>query len=366
VIDAAADDAERVRGALTALGARDAERVTAAVAAGELAFGDAVAAVAGHPEQDVPESIRMLYRALLGREADLPGLASHQEAIASGRAGLADVVQSILVSTEFAGSTLGAALARVAAVAAVPTLYARPRHVESIDTCHFYHAMDLPGIGVVGGEWDLRPGIGDYLGDVDVHGRRVLDVGAASGFVSFELERRGAEVVAYDLPADGPWDVVPQARADLDRYAAERRHLLRRLRNGFWFAHRRLGSSVRLIEGRADQIPVEAGRFDVAVVSSILMHLRDPVRALQAIAGVTDGAIVVAEPSVIDAHEPLLLFRPARETLLDTWWAFTPAAIAGMLAMLGFADTRVYHHRQRTGDGGEAPYFTVVGRRPAG
>ena len=364
---AAADDAELVARALEALGVREADALATAVAAGDRAFLDAVATVARQPAQDDAESIRALYRALLGREADLPGLASHHEAILSGRACLIDVVDAILLSREFSATTLGAALARIADAAVAPGPYARPRVVPSIDTCHFYHAMDLPGVGDVGGEWDLRPNIDDYLGNIDVRGRRVLDVGAASGFVSFELERRGADVVAYDLPADAPWDVVPRADADLAGYAEERRRLLHRLRNGFWLAHRRLGSTVRLIEGRADEIPVEAGRFDIAVVSSILMHLRDPVRALQAVARVTDGAIVVAEPSMIDTpDEPLLLFRPARERLLDTWWAFTPAAVAGMLAMLGFADTRVVHHRQRTGDGGETRYFTIVARRTAG
>jgi predicted nicotinamide N-methyase len=35
-----------------------------------------------------------------------------------------------------------------------------------------------------------------YLGNFDFVGKRVLDVGAASGFLTFEMEKRGAEVVA--------------------------------------------------------------------------------------------------------------------------------------------------------------------------
>jgi SAM-dependent methyltransferase len=224
--------------------------------------------------------------------------------------------------------------------------------------------MDLPGIGEVGGEWDLRPGIEAYLGAVRVDGRRVLDVGAASGFVTFELERRGGEVVAYDLPEDAPWDVVPRADADLDVYAGERRRLLHRLRNGFWLAHRLLGSRARLIEGRADRIPAAAGRFDVAVLSSVLMHLRDPLGALEAVARLTDDTIVVAEPLMTPASEAaVLLFRPATERLLDTWWSFTPSAVTGMLAVLGFTSHRVTRHRQRTGSGALVDYFTVLATR---
>ncbi len=39
----------------------------------------------------------------------------------------------------------------------MPTdLYASPIDVQSVDECYFYHVMDIPGIGVVGEEWDLR------------------------------------------------------------------------------------------------------------------------------------------------------------------------------------------------------------------
>jgi len=34
--------------------------------------------------------------------------------------------------------------------------YAAPRKVESAKECTFYHVMDIPTHGVVGGQWDLR------------------------------------------------------------------------------------------------------------------------------------------------------------------------------------------------------------------
>jgi hypothetical protein len=41
----------------------------------------------------------------------------------------------------------------------------------------------------------------DAYGFPDVHGKRVIDIGRASGFFSFEFERRGAaQVVAVDMP----------------------------------------------------------------------------------------------------------------------------------------------------------------------
>ena len=62
--------------------------------------------------------------------------------------------------------------------------------------------MDLPGVGQVDGQWDLRGDLRRYLGGVDVAGKRCLDIGTASGFLSFEMEKEGAEVVSFD--ADDP------------------------------------------------------------------------------------------------------------------------------------------------------------------
>ncbi|MEE9185219.1 MAG: hypothetical protein V3U39_12205, partial [Acidimicrobiia bacterium] len=78
-------------------------------------------------------------------------------------------------------------------------VFALPREVTDINECYFYHSMDIPRHGAVDGEWDLREGVTEYLGGVDFAGKRVLEVGTASGFLCFHMESQGAEVVAYDL-----------------------------------------------------------------------------------------------------------------------------------------------------------------------
>ena len=67
-----------------------------------------------------------------------------------------------------------------------------------LNECVFYHSMDLPGLGTVEGQWDLRGRFDEYIGGIDVNGKTFLDVGAASGFLSFEAERRGASVISFD------------------------------------------------------------------------------------------------------------------------------------------------------------------------
>src|SRR5579884_164015 len=65
----------------------------------------------------------------------------------------------------------------------------------------WYHSIDLPGGGVIAGIQSLeqlRARIAQYPIPQDLRGKRVLDIGAWDGWFSFEMERRGAEVVAID------------------------------------------------------------------------------------------------------------------------------------------------------------------------
>jgi SAM-dependent methyltransferase len=243
------------------------------------------------------------------------------------------------------------------------------RSMPSLDECYFYHVMDIPGVGRVGGEWDLRGRVDDYIGRVDVSGRRVLDVGPASGFISFELEARGAEVVALELGEDSEWDIVPYAALDRVKLAAESREHLRRLTSGFWFAHRALGSHVRVVRGDAYTVPPDVGTVDIALLASVLLHLRDPFRAIDAVSKVTREAIVitdVAPPRTWLAHRilnDLPHFRPDPTTCepWESWWQLTPGILRRMLQIVGFADIRMHRHSQ-TLRGKDVRMFTLVAR----
>jgi hypothetical protein len=76
------------------------------------------------------------------------------------------------------------------------------------DDCLFYHSFTLPE-GDIAGMWDLRAQPRRYLGEVDFSGRSVLEVGPASGFLSFHMEAAGAQVTCLEPPMSYLWDVVP-------------------------------------------------------------------------------------------------------------------------------------------------------------
>jgi len=71
---------------------------------------------------------------------------------------------------------------------------------------------------------DLRGGVDEYLGKVAFAGRRVLEIGPASGFLTFEMEKRGADVVSVEVTAEHGWDFVPYPAAKLEEAIGPRRN----------------------------------------------------------------------------------------------------------------------------------------------
>ena len=157
----------------------------------------------------------------------------------------------------------------------------------------WYHTIELaPGVETPG--WfDLRHIVG-HLPWPDVRGKRCLDVATYDGFFAFEMERRGAaEVVATDIASHAEWDWLPRARADGLRYLEQAAGTKGR---GFEIASEALGSSVeRQFVNVYDLDPQSVGRFDVVLCGSLLLHLRDPFRALEAIHGVCAGVFLSLE-----------------------------------------------------------------------
>jgi tRNA (mo5U34)-methyltransferase len=199
--------------------------------------------------------------------------------------------------------------------------------------------MDVaPGVATPG--WfDLRP-ILDDLPWPDVRGKRCLDVGTYDGHLAFELERRGAaEVVATDLLDHGEWDWPvrlrargPQALADI---AGPQKGA------GFRIAAELLGSQAERVELSVyDLAPERVGTFDVVVCGSLMLHLRDPLRALEAIRSVCTGRLMSAEEIL-----PRLELGPGRRrpvaeldgvSELCQWWTPNRAGHRRMLEAAGF------------------------------
>jgi SAM-dependent methyltransferase len=299
-------------------------------------------------------------------------------------------------------------------------VFAPPREVARLEDCYFYHTMDLPGFGTVRGPWDIRGYVDAYLGGVDLRGRRVLEIGAASGFFSVEMQRRGADVVAFDLSDEFDGNVVTFCGALADRTMAARQAFVRRMNNAWWLAQRATGSSAKMAHGTAYDVPQAVGEVDVVTFGCVLLHLRDPYRALASAARLAREAVVVTEhpahwqtrfdplpmaplpppppegirgkllrlahrllgdrgwrareaelrrralareTSPLDLPAVLFLPTPDRPEQTNGWWCFRPEAAQAMLGTMGFARSTVTHTVGPRYNGSPERVFTVVARR---
>jgi tRNA (mo5U34)-methyltransferase len=114
---------------------------------------------------------------------------------------------------------------------------------------------------------------------------------------------------------------------------------------GFEIASRALGSKAKWTPlSIYDLDPATVGRFDLVVCSSLLLHLRDPIRALEAVRSVCNGLFLTFEP--ID----LWLTTVHRRTAVAKfdgigpdcqWWTPNGAGQYRMLRSAGFDVERV-------------------------
>jgi len=226
-------------------------------------------------------------------------------------------------------------------------LLARPRVVERLEDCFFYHTTDVPGLGTVRGHWDLRGRFDEYVGGVEVRGRSVLDVGTATGFLSFEAERRGASrVVSHDMSDVRQQKLIPFAGnayyRDRDAWAAEYGREIERWQNAYWLCHRLLGSRAEVYYGDVYDLPPSLGPFEVSLVGAVLEHLPDQVSALASVARLTSETLVLVTP-LLETDEPVARFEPrASNPAYDfTWWTYSVGLYREVLAILGFRLERV-------------------------
>lgn len=194
---------------------------------------------------------------------------------------------------------------------------------------YFFQKIELaPGL-VTPGWSDPKTEKLPYFGlPEDLTGLRVLDIGCAEGFFSFEAERRGArEVVAIDSFPDS----------------------IRR----FGICRAALGSKAApYLCNVYDLNPRAFGTFDLVLFYGVFYHLRHPALALERILSVCTGTLLLQtyareQPGL--GHVPLGEFHPRglmSGPNQDQWdptvfWLFNGAGCLGLLEAAGFLDAEV-------------------------
>jgi len=205
--------------------------------------------------------------------------------------------------------------------------------IEKFGKLGWYHSIELPDGSVIPGLQtldQLRERIARYPIPQDLHGKRVLDIGAWDGWFSFEMERRGATVVAVD-----------SARQET-----------------FFEARRLLNSKVEyIVEDVCHLSPRDIGTFDIVLFFGVLYHLKHPLLALERVCELTRDLACVESLVIDDPPQPgaipLLEFYENTELggQFDNWCGPNTACMLGFLRTAGFVNPRligVYDYRAQT------------------
>jgi tRNA (mo5U34)-methyltransferase len=201
------------------------------------------------------------------------------------------------------------------------------RHVHDLrtrrDSLGWWHSFELPDGTTIEGTVslkNLRLRVAQFPIPPDLRGKRVLDIGAWDGWFSFEMERRGAEVVAIDV-----WD-NPRFR--------EMRSIL--------------GSKVDFrVMDVYDLDPSVLGRFDIVLFLGVLYHLKHPLLALERVCSMTTELAAV-DSFVLKrrrgrgrrlARLPMMEFFESDEFggQTDNWVAPTIPCLMSLCRTAGFA-----------------------------
>ena len=226
----------------------------------------------------------------------------------------------------------------------------------------WYHTLELPGGEVTPGIFDLRPYVPAYGIPERLDGLRALEVGTWDGFWAFELERRGAEVLALDLDDERDLDWPPRRRPTA--FPDEPRG------KGFALARELLGANVdRQNLSIYDATPEElGGKFDLVFCGSVLIHLRDQLLALQRMAALTKpgGLLISAEEydrlaSLVPF--PVSRYRADRESAV-VFWLPGIKTWGRMLWTAGYDDVRRHgRFRMRSTEGWSVPHVVHHARK---
>jgi tRNA (mo5U34)-methyltransferase len=190
--------------------------------------------------------------------------------------------------------------------------------VEGYASKGFYHSFRLPDGRMIEGIMPLEVlerRVKDFPIPASLAGKRALDIGTWDGFFAFEMERRGASVVAIDGVEVEGFQIARQLLGAKAGYQVQSVYELSKQRNGV---------------------------FDLVLFLGVLYHLKHPLLALERVCEVTsDMAIVesfVTNESAT-AELPSLEFYETSELLgqIDNWCGPNVQCLLAFCRTAGFA-----------------------------
>jgi tRNA (mo5U34)-methyltransferase len=197
------------------------------------------------------------------------------------------------------------------------------RQHSELSKLGFYHSIELPDGRIIPGFQSIetqRARIARFPIPQDLRGKRVLDIGAWDGWFSFEMERRGATVVAVDATRQTRFlEAKGLMSSNVEHVVADISHLT----------------------------PRDVGTFDIVLFFGVLYHLKHPMLALERVCELSTDLVCV-ESFVTDEEPtgtiPTMEFYEGTELAgqFDNWVGPNISCLLAMCRTAGFA--RVEFH----------------------
>lgn len=153
----------------------------------------------------------------------------------------------------------------------------------------WWHSFEMPDGSRIDGVCSLeslKHRIAQFPIPEDLRGKRVLDIGTWDGWFAFEMERRGANVVAIDC-----WENPL-----------------------FHEMHARRNSRVEYHQlDMFELTPARIGKFDIVLFMGVLYHLKHPLLALERVCALTTDLAAVDSFILREEHRPGIGHRAAME-----------------------------------------------------
>jgi tRNA (mo5U34)-methyltransferase len=202
------------------------------------------------------------------------------------------------------------------------------RHQVESEAYWFQQVELFPGYSSPGWDDPVENKLPYYGLPEDLTGMRVLDIGCAEGFFSFEAERRGArEVIGIDSFSDSVrrFNIVKEARQS---------------------------NATAFLMNVYDLEPKRLGTFDLVLFYGVFYHLKHPQYALERIRSICTGTLLFQthtweEPAVKDT--PSARFYPhgmlsglqGEHYDATVFWLFNQTCCLAMLDHVGFTDLEI-------------------------
>jgi len=131
---------------------------------------------------------------------------------------------------------------------------------------HGFHTLRFPNGFTIKGKWDMSIVLEHFKIPKDLSGKKVLEIGPANGYFSFEMSKRGANVVAIDLHRDWWSEEINQLMSANVKFKVQD---IRTLDESF-------------------------GKFDIVFSANVLQHNKDIIGNMERIRKVTKEKAIIS------------------------------------------------------------------------